>query len=313
MSEKFDFSFADPLSDAFDVSSIRGRVYCYCEFSSPWALSLPSVDSAYFHVVERGGGWLKLADGQVFSLAVGDLILILKGNGHVIYDSRETAPIDLTAFLEDGGAKVIKYGGGGAPTHLVCGEFVFDAAGGNPLFAVLPAVIHLQSSARPNDWLESALRLLAYEARHVNAGATVLINRLTEIIFIQTVRAWANNQPPAQSGWLGALQDKQIGAALELIHKNFAAKWSVATLAKEIGMSRSKFAARFRQLIGEAPLTYLTKWRMQIAVRLLREENATVASAAQAVGYNSETAFSKVFKQQFGNSPSSFRRRKQVK
>lgn len=307
---KYDFETFDPLSDAFNLARLSGRVYCYCEFSAPWALQLPESETAYFHVVERGGGFLKIADESAYPLAAGDLIVIFKGRGHVIYDHAESSPISLAEFLKLGAEKrIIRHGGGGAETNLVCGEFAFDERRGASFLSLLPPVIHLKSSERAHDWLETALRQLAFEAKNSRSGSDAIISRLTEIIFIQAVCAWIEQQPIDRTGWLGALRDEQIGRAVSLIHRQPETAWNLAKLAKESGMSRSKFAARFRQIVGETPGAYLTKWRMQVAARLLADENLTVAETAQRVGYQSETTFSKTFKQQFGAPPSQFRRK----
>lgn len=301
----------DVLTDVLNSLRLQGRIFSSSELSAPWALELPKSQFAYFHVVERGGGWLRLkGEKTARPLASGDLVVVPHGQGHFIGDHPKTPPLTLEEFLLLGDEQsVMKYGGGGAETHLICGSFQFENAVDNPLLKLLPAVIYIRGyQGRAEDWLESTLRHLAYEARHPRAGSQIMITRLTDLIFVQAVRAWLQEQPESQGGWLGALRDRQIGAALGLVHREPNRNWSVAALADEVAMSRSKFAEKFKALVGETPLAYLTRWRMHLAATLLLDPNLTVGEVARRVGYESETSFSKAFKRRFGISPSAYRR-----
>src|SRR5262249_44476561 len=162
-------------------------------------------------------------------------------------------------------------------------------------------------------WLAASLQLLTFEARRLQPGAKAVISRLTEIIFVQAVRLWIASQPMAQGGWLGALRDPQIGAALALIHHTPAQPWSVAPRAGEVAMSRSPFAARFTALVGEPPLTYLTRWRLHLATSLLRDGRLSVREVAERVGYASTAAFSKAFKRRFGAAPALYTHRQTIR
>jgi len=159
-----------------------------------------------------------------------------------------------------------------------------------------------------DEWLEPTLKMLAYEARHPRPGSETLIARLIDIILVQAVRLWVEEQPHNQGGWLGALRDPQIGSVLGLIHREPQKNWSVSSLAREVAMSRSIFAAKFSSLVGEPPLTYLTRWRLWQASKLLAEGNLSVGETALRVGYDSEAAFSRAFKRHFGHSPLTHRR-----
>jgi AraC-like DNA-binding protein len=203
----------------------------------------------------------------------------------------------------------MQHGGGGAQTLMTCGSFQFENGDHNPLLSLLPPLLHIPGGrARLTEWLEPTLRMLAHEARHPRHGSETLISRLIDIIFVQAVRAWVEDQPHDQGGWLGALRDQQIGAALGLIHREPHRDWSVAELAREVAMSRSIFAARFNSLVGAPPLTYLTRWRLRQAARMLAEERLSVGETALRVGYESEAAFSKAFKREFGQPPMAYRR-----
>jgi AraC-like DNA-binding protein len=269
----------DALTDLLDMLKPRGRVYCCSEMSAPWAMSLPADGYARFHVIERGGAWLKLeGDKRGMPLASGDLVIVPHGHGHVLADSP-------------------------------CGSFQIVDPDYNPLLGVLPPLIHIPSGvAQLDEWLEPTLKMMAHEARHRRPGSETLVARLIDIILVQAVRIWIEEQPHNKGGWLGALRHPKIGAALGLIHHEPERHWSVSALAHEVAMSRSLFAAKFSSLVGEPPLSYLTSWRMWQASRLLAEGNLLVGETALRVGYESEAAFSKAFKRHFGRSPLTYRR-----
>jgi AraC-like DNA-binding protein len=302
---------ADVLTEVLSTLGIQGRLFCRSELSAPWSLGLPPSDFAHFHVVERGEAWIQPeGESAATALGSGDLVIIPHGGGHVLCDSWETPPVPLDRLVHENhaGYPLIRHGGGGEETHLICGSFQFENAAESPLLSLLPSLIHIRGSgSQAGDWLASTLELLAFEARQARPGAKAVISRLTEIIFVQAVRDWMENQPAGQGGWLGALRDPQIGAALELIHRAPERPWSVSTLAREVAMSRSPFAARFTALVGEPPLAYLTRWRMHRAARLLQSDNLPVGEVAERVGYESAAAFSKAFKRRFDVAPGAYR------
>jgi AraC-like DNA-binding protein len=302
----------DALTDVLDMLKPRGRVFCCSELSAPWAMSLPADGYARFHVIERGGAWLIMEGAkQVTPLASGDLVILPHGNGHVLADSPKTKPVPINRLVKGitDSAILLQHGGGGPQTLMTCGSFQIINGDFNPLLAVLPPLIHILSGrGQLDEWLEPTLRMLAYEARHPRPGSETLVARLIDIILVQAVRVWVEEQPHDRGGWLGALRDPQIGAALGLIHREPQRNWSVSALAHEVAMSRSIFAAKFSSLVGEPPLTHLTRWRLWQASRLLAEGTLSVGETALRVGYESEAAFSKAFKRHFGQSPLAYRR-----
>jgi AraC-like DNA-binding protein len=191
---------------------------------------------------------------------------------------------------------------------MVCGSFSFAVPDGLPLLALLPELLRLRGDGAPRGWLEPTLRMLAEEARQRRAGGTIVTSRLTDVLFVQVVRAWLDAQPAPAGNWLAALRDPRIGAALARIHGRPEHPWSVAELAAEVGMSRSPFAARFAALAGDPPLAYLARWRAQVAARLLRETSLALGAVADRVGYESEAAFSRAFRRAMGVAPGAYRR-----
>jgi AraC-like DNA-binding protein len=313
MNYKFEAGPPDVLADVLSSLRLSGRVFSYSQMSAPWALELPASSFAYFHILDRSGGWLRLKDDKAWHpLAGGDLVVIPHGRGHVIGSDPKTKPMTLNQFLrlrdQDG---LVKHGGGGPETHLVCGLFEFETGLDNPLVSLLPRLIHIpEAREHPTGWLDGTLRQLIYEARYTSLGSQIMVTRLTDLIFVQAVRAWLADQPEDEGGWLGALRDGQVGKALGLMHRDPAKNWTVESLADAVSMSRSKFAARFKRLVQEPPLAYLSNLRLNLAARLLKEDGLSVGEVSQRVGYESETAFSSAFKRRFGTAPGKYRKRR---
>lgn len=200
-------------------------------------------------------------------------------------------------------------GGEGAETRLVCGSFRFERRDAHPLLELLPPLIHLRPAEAPAaEWLEATLRFLAWETREAKPGTETIVSRLTDVVFVQVLRAWIEALPEGRGGWLGALRDRQVGAALALVHRAPERDFTNASLAAAVGMSRSRFAARFSALVGEPPLAYVSRWRLETAAGLLRDGALSLGEVAERVGYDSEAAFSKAFRRRFGSPPGAYRR-----
>lgn len=306
----------DILTEVLSSLRLRGRLFCRTELTGPWALAVPPDELAHFHVVEDGRCWVHL-DGEERprELASGDLVVLPHGRGYSLTDSSQAPPVRLADLLArqrrdgSGACTVLRHGGGGPEARMICGSFRFEGREGHPLLSLLPPVVHLPAEqGGEGGWLEMTLKLLSHEARHQRPGSETLITRLIDILFVQVVRAWIESLPEGSGGWLGALRDRQIGAALGCIHREPQRAWSVAALASAALMSRSAFAARFTALVGEPPLSYLTRWRMHLAADLLRGKGLSLSEVAKRIGYESEAAFSRAFKRRLGASPGAFRR-----
>src|SRR5215470_5508108 len=279
MASVFKATDTDVLSEVLHAFRLRGRVFCVCEFSAPWSFRVPAGDLAHFHIVERGTATLRLPREQKpIQLETGDLVILPHGAGHTLGDGSRQTPMSLGELLARRArhGQVLRIGGDGAQSHLICGAFHFENAAENPILLLLPQVIRIPAGAPGAvEWLKPTLDLLANEARRPGQGSGALVARLTEIIFVQSVRAWIAEQPIGDAGWLGALRDRQIAAALSLLHQTPAHAWRVGELARKVGMSRSPFAAKFRGLVGAPPLEYLSRWRLHLSTTLLHDEQLT--------------------------------------
>jgi AraC-like DNA-binding protein len=303
----------DPLGEALHTLRMSGAFYCRSELTEPWGLSLPPLPGyLWFHVVTSGRVSLDVGDGELSTLHGGDLALVTQGAGHrLCSDPSAPAPgiLDLPRAEISDRYEVLRHGGGGPLTRMMCGAVRFDHPAARNLVALLPEIIYLDAESTPDlVWMQATLALIAAETKQQRPGGEAVITRLADVLIIQAIRSWIETDPSAQTGWLGALRDEHIGRALALIHGNPARAWTVASLADELAMSRSAFAARFTELVGEPVMHYVTRWRMRVAVNALRDEGATVAELADRLGYRSEAAFARAFKRVTGVAPGAVKR-----
>ncbi len=295
------------IGEALRFVQMSGIFYCPSELTEPWGLELPPMpDCVWFHVVTEGEANIEV-NGDTCRVRAGDLVLIPHGNGHRAWGTQPAPTPSVFSLPHDYYSDqyaLLRHGGGGERTHVVCGGIRFDHPAARHLIEALPAMIHIEASRSTRaDWMQATLELMAEETRYVRPGSEAVISRLCDIVVIQAIRTWIERDPAAQTGWLGALRDEHVGAAIAGIHADPAHDWTVATLADEATMSRSAFAARFTELVGESAMRYVTRWRMHVALELLRNGDSTVAAAAAEVGYDSEAAFSRAFKRVTGSTP----------
>ena len=303
----------DPLGEALYFLRMSGTFYCRCEFSEPWGLSLPELPGTLmFHVVTTGRCWLEVEGLEPCLLQPGDLALVPHGAGHTMAsEPGRPGPglFDLPREELSERYEVLRQDGGGATMTMLCGAVEFDHPTARHLVSMLPGVVCVDAAAAPQaEWIRSTLRLIAAEASELRPGGETIVTRLADVLVIQAIRSWIEHDPAARYGWLGALRDPQIGRAITLMHREPAHDWTVALLASEVAMSRSAFAARFTDLVGEPPMQYLARWRMYLAATWLREEDAALGELALRLGYQSEAAFSRAFKRFFRISPVAVRR-----
>lgn len=271
----------------------------------------PFEGNMMFHVITAGQCWLEVDGEEPTLLRQGSLALLPHGAGHTIRSSQEaeTEPLfDIPVERVSERYEVLRYGRGGEFTHKTCGVVRFDHVAAEHLVALLPKVLRVDTfDLDEGGWLQSTLRFISHEAKELRPGGETVITRLADILVIQMIRAWIDSAPEADQGWLAALRDRQVGRALASMHREPAREWTVEALAKEVGMSRSAFSARFTTLVGEPAMRYLTQWRMSLARTLLREKPQPLAALAGQVGYQSEAAFCRAFKRAFGMPPGSVR------
>jgi AraC-like DNA-binding protein len=306
----------DPLGEALHSLRMSGTMYCRCEFSAPWALALPAMHGfLMFHVMTSGKCWLEINGDQLCLLSPAELALVPHGNGHKLSSEPGLPAPGLFDLSRDQVSKryeILRHGGCGAVTTMLCGGVHFDHPAAQHLVKLLPRVITIDASTSPeSEWIQATLRYMSAEARELRPGGETVITRLADILVIQAIRWWLGQNLADQKGWLGALQDAQIGRAISLIHREPARGWTVASLASELAMSRSAFAARFTTLVGETPMHFVARSRMYLAVTWLKQEQARLAEVAARLGYQSEAAFSRAFKRFIGVSPGAVRRNKQ--
>ncbi|MBI2509241.1 MAG: AraC family transcriptional regulator [Betaproteobacteria bacterium] len=302
----------DVLSDILQSVHLGGGVHFRCEFSAPWGMEIKSAPVAEFHVVVRGNCWLRMPGrNDPIPLQGGDLVAFPHGDAHSLVDAPEGAALPAEEIVQGQNLDhygPVTYGGSGLPASILCGYFQFDRDSRHPLVAALPPLIHIRGTDSYDfAWLQTALNFMIHETKAARPGSEAVVNRLAEVLFVQMVRAYLE-QSRVPPGMLAAIADKQIGAALQLMHQTPQHPWLLATLAQRVGMSRSAFTARFNQLVGYTPMQYLTMWRMQLARKLLTESALSTAAVAERVGYQSEAAFAKVFKKVVGTGPGAYRR-----
>jgi len=274
-------------------------------------MELPSSQAAEFHLLVRGNAWLRLPGSrQPIAIQGGDFIAVLGGNEHSLSDQAEgqVQPIGQLADLAAlEGYGPLRFGGDGLPAQLLCGYFTFDRSSLHPLLSALPGVIHLRGGDLPQaTWLQATLQFMQHETQAARPGAEAVVSRLVGVLFIQMVRRFFELHPQ-KAGVLGGLSDKHVGRSLTLMHKDPQASWTLESLAREVGLSRSAFATRFHHLVGQTPMHYLTVWRMQLARRLLADGALGTADIASRVGFESTAAFSKAFKRVTGKTPGAIR------
>lgn len=300
----------DPLSELLGALRLESSVISVGHFSAPWAVHTGAVPAAIFHAVLDGQCCLhRDGDPAPILLQEGEVAVLAGGDAHVmrcVTDWPTPTPIvDLASVPGPGGAAVVTHGGGGARARVLCGTFNMQHAAADGLLSMLPAVLHMNTAAPT---LRATLTLLAAETEAWRPGAGAAITRLIDLLFIHLLRTYVADLPRHVTGLLGALSDAQVAQAMSLIHRQPARGWTVAELARQVGLSRSSFAARFAAWVGVPPMTYLTRWRAHVAARLLLDDGLSVAEVAEQVGYSAEDAFVRAFRRVMDVTPARWRR-----
>jgi len=303
----------DPLSEVFGTMRIQEARYRRVEATAPWGFrySGDKGPRIRFGLVIRGSALLRFKDQRrTISLSSGDLfIFILSDEPFTLLDHPRSAVIDYSELRKLEVDGVIHYGGGGPLTTLVSGSFGMSAFGAPLISTILPRYLHLRLEQNRSHAFQSVLDLLAAETAQPGIASSRLISCLYESLFVFAIRAYASSSAAPPKGWLAAMSDKHLSKAIQAMHSSLDRSWSVASLAREARMSRSAFALKFRTVLGQTPLEYLTRWRMYKAGAMIRSNNKSFAEVASAIGYGSESSFSRVFRREMGEAPREYRRK----
>jgi AraC-like DNA-binding protein len=313
----------DALSEVLKVVKLDGAFFYNAEFSSPWRFGSPAsrILAPYlvpgaghviiYHLVIEGRGFARLKDGERLPLEAGDIVIFPHGDAHVVENGPAGKALDNWKELKEifsQGLKAVRLGGGGEVTKFVCGYMACDPRLAQVWLAGLPPVfkVHIRDDAAGR-WLEHSIRFSVAEVDAARAGSEAVLAKLSEALFVEILRRYIALLPANQTGWLAGARDTEVGKALAMMHRHPARPWTIADLAREAGTSRSVLAERFRHYLGEPPMAYLTRWRLQLSAQMLTSTSHSVAKIASEVGYESEPAFNRAFKREFGLPPARFR------
>lgn len=314
----------DALSETLRVVRLVGAIFINARFTAPWCYQSPHADMAapflepgaervvIFHLITEGECFVEMGGGHAEKLVAGDALIFPQGHAHRMASEPGLPPASgarLDAVLARR-PRTLAYGGGGPTTRLVCGYLACDARLARLLLAGLPPLVKVNvRGSSAGAWLEASVRYALAEARSPNRpGGAGVLAKLAEVLFIEVLRLYMNEQAEGRTGWLAGVNDRIVGATLKAMHARPDYPWTLEELARAASSSRSVLAERFQQLVGSSPMQYLTQWRMVLAANLLRGSNAPLASIAEDVGYQTDTAFSRAFRREYGAPPAAWRR-----
>jgi len=312
----------DALSEILKSVRLEGAVYLNAEFTAPWCVQaqygldavkerLPRAERVvFFHFVVEGSVSIPRAGGGVTTATAGDLILFAQDARQLMGSDVRLKPADAGTLLASGGPGEmveLNYGGGGETTRCVCGYLGCSAGVCRPLLDALPPVLRVPAGAGAG-LVRELLKTAVRETVASRPGAESLLAKLAELVFVEALRGYVESLPPENRGWLAGVRDRNIGRALALMHREPEREWTVDDLARAACLSRSAFAERFATLVGEPPMQYLARWRLALAAQSLRSTDDAITRIAQRSGYESDAAFSRAFKREFGMPPAAWRR-----
>jgi len=316
----------DILSEVLKGVTLKGAVFYNAEFSAPWSFRSPAShliaphlgpDAGHviiYHLVTEGGAWAQLEGGVRVDLVPGDILIFPHGDPHLMGNGPFVEPVDNGRELKrifTQGLEIARTGGGGEVTRFVCGYMTCDPQLSQVVLAGLPSLLRVNIRNDSSGlWLENSIRFSVENASTATAGAEAVLAKLSEALFVETLRRCIATLPSSQTGWLAGARDPEVGKALALLHREPARQWTIGDLAESVGVSRAVLAERFQRYLGVAPIGYLTRWRLQLGARLLTTTHDGISQIAARVGYLSEAAFNRAFKRHFSLPPARFRREK---
>jgi AraC-like DNA-binding protein len=268
-----------------------------------------------YHFLTDGRAYLKL-DGHTEELTAGDIVVVPHGDAHFLGNGHAAKPMSSLQMLAENpghGLKLASFGGGGEVTKFVCGYMVCDPQLSEVFLAGLPKIFKVHIVKEPSgQWLENSIRFSVSEVNGSHAGSGLVLAKLSELLFVETLRRYINSLPDTQTGWLAGARDPAVGQALAHLHRDTAHPWTIDNLARKVGLSRTRLAERFQHFLGEPPMAYLIKWRLKLGAEMLQSSTDSVADVAAAVGYGSEATFNRAFKREFACPPGQFRRKRRT-
>ena len=312
----------DALSEILKVVQLNGAIFFNARFTAPWCFASPAEASLaqmlglgadrvlLYHYMVEGSCLITLEGLAPLRLSAGDIIVFPHGDAHTMASSIGAQPqrMDAKAILRDR-SKLLQLGGGGETTRFVCGYMACDPRLFQPILAALPRVVtvNLRGMEKAR-WLEASLQHAVEEANSPQPGAEGVLAKLSEVMVVETLRQYVAQLSPEHTGWLSGLRDLAVGKCLALMHEKPAHPWTVDSLAREVAVSRSVLAERFTHFVGQSPMQYLGRWRMALATNYLRRSSLSLARIAEEIGYETDAAFSRAFRREFGLPPATWRR-----
>jgi AraC-like DNA-binding protein len=314
----------DAFSEILSGVKLNGAVFFSAEFSDPWGFSAPAsnvmaatlaLGTAHivlYHLVIEGGALIELTDGQCTQLRPGDVVIFPHGHAHHMSSgpgaARPFPNYGITAKIKARDLSPLHAGGGGEPSRFVCGYMTCDPYLSRPILSGLPPVFKVNiRTDGSGHWLENSIMHLVDEAASGRVGSEAMLAKLSEALFVDTLRRYVSGLAEQETGWLAGARDPIVGKSLGLLHSRVAHPWTIADLAEQVGISRSGLVERFTRYLSEPPMAYLTRWRLQLAARSLEKTSRGVAEIAATVGYESEAAFNRAFKREYGQPPGRYR------
>ena len=312
----------DVLSEVLKAIKLDAAFFYNAEFTAPWSVREPRAEVVashfapgrghviIYHLLTEGRCVASLEGGKPIEIGSGDIVIFPHGDAHILGNG-STKTVDLEPRLHEilaQGLKLARAGGGGEMTRIVCGYMSCDPQLSGALLAGLPPMLRVPiRDDAAGQWLENTIRFSVGQAGSASLGSEAVLSKLSEVLFVETIRRYIAQLSPEETGWLAGARDPEIGRVLALLHRAPGKPWTIEMLAREIGISRSVLAERFRHYLNEPPMSYLTRWRLLLAARMLKSSSRGVADIAADVGYESEAAFNRAFKRQFSVPPARFR------
>jgi AraC-like DNA-binding protein len=314
----------DAFSEILSGVKLSGAVFFSAEFSAPWGLSAPAskvvaeqvapsaAHLVLYHLLIDGIAFVEMEDGQSVALVPGDVVIFPHGDPHHMSSGKTARPpfpnYGITPKIKARDLSPLRAGGGGTVSKFVCGYMTCDPHLSRPILNGLPPVFKVNVRTDPaGHWLETSIMHLVDEAVSGRFGSEAMLAKLSEALFVDTLRRYVDALPEQQNGWLAGARDPVVGRSLALLHGRVAHPWTIADLADEVGISRSALVERFSRYLSEPPMAYLTRWRLQLAAESLQKTSRGVADIATDIGYQSEAAFSRAFRREFGQPPGRYR------